>query len=68
MSLTKRQPAFDELMEEARRHDDTSHERYLEELYLNERKEAEPKDVHDKVGTKEDVFGMLGRIFNPKQH
>lgn len=40
MSLTKRQPAFDDMMEEARRHDETSHERYLEELYLKERKEA----------------------------
>ncbi len=40
MSLTKRQPAFDDMMEEARRHDDTSHERYLEELYLKERKET----------------------------
>lgn len=38
MSLTKRQPAFADMMEEARRHDDTSHERYLEELYLKERK------------------------------
>lgn len=69
MSATKNNPAFDRMMEEARLNDDLNDERYSEELYLNGRKAALPKEtdpypnVHDKVGTKEDIFGMMGRIF-----
>ena len=40
MSLTKRSPHFDALMEEARRYDELSHERYRESLYLESTKPA----------------------------
>lgn len=39
MSLTKRSPHFDALMEEARRYDELSHERYRESLYLESTKQ-----------------------------
>ena len=35
MSLTKRSPHFDEMMEEQRREDDLFYQRYREEMYLN---------------------------------
>lgn len=87
MSLTKRNPAFDRMMEEQRELDDLSYERYSEEQYFGvpvrkaspsaSASKSSPKtapgfpttpsreypNVHDKVGTKEDVFGMLGRVF-----
>ena len=50
MSLTKRSAAFHEWMEEARREDELSHERYREEAYLESTKQ--PADIGHK--TKED--------------
>ena len=44
MSATKNNPAFDRMMEEARLNDDLNDERYVEELYLNSRKAALPKE------------------------
>ena len=44
MSLTKRNPAFDRMMEEQRELDDLSYEYYAEELYLNSRKARMPVD------------------------
>ena len=44
MSMTKNQPAFDRMMEAARLNDDLNDERYVEELYLNSRKSALPKE------------------------
>lgn len=43
MSLTKRSPHFDALMEEQRREDELSHDIYREELYLNKSKRTETK-------------------------
>ena len=42
--MTKNQPAFDRMMEEARLNDELNDERYAEELYLNSRKAALPKE------------------------
>lgn len=42
--MTKNQPAFDRMMEAARLNDDLNDERYAEELYLNSRKSALPKE------------------------
>lgn len=44
MSMTKKNPAFDRMMEEAREYDELSHERYAEEYYLNSRKGDLPKE------------------------
>ena len=66
MSMTKRNPAFDRMMEEARLHDDLSHERYAEELYLNSRKGVMPKQENPEP--KEDIFGLMGHLFNPNQN
>jgi hypothetical protein len=46
MSLTKRSPHFDEMMEEQRRLDELSHDAYLSEHYLRTRivKNADPGD------------------------
>ena len=38
MSLTKNNPAFDRMVEEARMMEENSHELFAEELYLNSRK------------------------------
>ena len=38
MSLTKNNPAFDRMMDEARQQDDLLDQRYAEELYKNSRK------------------------------
>jgi hypothetical protein len=46
MSMTKRSPHFDEMMEEQRRLDELSHDAYLSEHYLRTRivKNADPGD------------------------
>ena len=44
MSLTKNNPAFDRMMEEAREYDELSHERYAEEQYMNRKKGELPKE------------------------
>lgn len=68
MSWTKNSPAFDRMMEEARQRDEMSYEEYQEWATMKASDAPkEPKDVRSKVGTSEDVFGMLGRIFNPNK-
>lgn len=44
MSLTKSQPGFDRMMEEARGRDELLDDRYAEELYLNRMKGRIPVD------------------------
>jgi hypothetical protein len=41
MSLTKRQTAFDDTMEEQRRLDDLSHDEYLSEQYFMNRRKGD---------------------------
>ena len=53
MSLTKRSPHFDEMMEEQRRLDELSHDAYLSEHYLRTRTRARyPVDDEQPEGQK----------------
>ena len=63
MSLTKRNPAFDRMMEEQREIDDLSYEYYAEELYLNRRKGRLPETET----TKNQAVNPAARHLNPKQ-
>lgn len=76
MSLTKSSPAYarhmDEVMNEDTRDMDLEWREYChiteaQRTTAEERRNLADKypNVHDKAGTKEDIFGMLGRIFKP---
>jgi hypothetical protein len=58
MSLTKNNPAFDAMMEEARMLDELSHDEYLSEQYFRNRTKArfpvddeQPEQVNPPKGT-----------------
>lgn len=69
MSMTKRREAYARHMDEHfMQHREEIEE--AERIALLEREEQHNladkyPNVHDKAGTKEDVFGILGRIFKP---